>query len=66
MTLEMEKATPLSQSPLLFEKRIVAELSENELMAIDGGSGLACVAATIALVKAGYDFGQWLAQQNAC
>jgi lactobin A/cerein 7B family class IIb bacteriocin len=60
MTFEM------SQSPL-FEKRIVSELSENDLTRIDGGATpltvttpFLVVGAGIGIAAAGYQFGQWL------
>jgi lactobin A/cerein 7B family class IIb bacteriocin len=64
-------------SELLFEKRTVAELSENELMAVNGGATPAAPAVVVAtaailvgagavmlgieIFQAGYAFGQWLA-----
>ena len=46
---------------LLFEKRMVAEVSENELESINGGSTpLQLAAAAAAVTYAGYAFGHWL------
>lgn len=64
MTLEME----MGKGQPLFEKRIVAELSEQELMSIDGGTTIACAIAgagavllAIEIAQAGYAFGKWMA-----
>ncbi len=54
-------------SEILFEKRTVAELSENELMSVNGGATPAILVAGgavllgIEIFQAGYAFGQWLA-----
>jgi len=57
-------------SELLFEKRTVAELSEAEMMNVDGGAtptivpitaGAGAVLLGIEIFQAGYAFGQWLA-----
>jgi lactobin A/cerein 7B family class IIb bacteriocin len=46
---------------LLFEKRMVAEVSENELENINGGSTpIQLAAAAAAVAYAGYNFGHWL------
>jgi lactobin A/cerein 7B family class IIb bacteriocin len=70
MTSEMVMA----KQHLMFEKRTVAELSEDELMLVNGGATPAVVVATgailvgagavmlgIEIFQAGYAFGQWLA-----
>jgi len=60
-------------SQLLFEKRTVAELSETELMSVNGGAtpattivpitvGAGAVLLGIEIFQAGYAFGQWLAK----
>ena len=50
-----------SKSDLLFEKRMVGEISENELENINGGSTpLQLTAAGLAIAYAGYNFGHWL------
>jgi lactobin A/cerein 7B family class IIb bacteriocin len=61
MNIEISKASPL------FEKRTVSELSENELLGIDGGGtpltftmAVVVVGAGIGIAAAGYQFGQWL------
>jgi lactobin A/cerein 7B family class IIb bacteriocin len=51
---------------MLFEKRTVAELSEAQLMTIDGGSSHYCAGAAalflaVEIAQAGYAFGNWLA-----
>jgi lactobin A/cerein 7B family class IIb bacteriocin len=57
-------------SEMLFEKRTVAELSETELMDVNGGAtptivpitvGAGAVLLGIEIFQAGYAFGQWLA-----
>jgi len=57
-------------SELLFEKRTVSELSEDELMAVNGGAepvtlvivaGAGAVLLAVEIYQAGYAFGQWLA-----
>lgn len=62
---------------ILFQKRTVAELSENEMVLVDGGTSTPCVGAATAaaagaiaagyvliqVAQAGYQFGQWVAQQ---
>ena len=51
----------LTKSECLFEKRTVADLSEHEMLNINGGSGpLQLEAAGAAIVYAGYRFGHWL------
>jgi hypothetical protein len=43
MTLENSIVLPVHvQTELLFEKRTVAELTEDQMMAVDGGSTFAC------------------------
>jgi lactobin A/cerein 7B family class IIb bacteriocin len=60
MTLEMAQSS-------LFEKRTVSELSEIEMVGIDGGATpltlttpLIVVGTGIGVFVAGYEFGQWL------
>jgi hypothetical protein len=43
MTLETSNVTPVYVQPIqLFEKRTVAELSDEQMMAVDGGTTFAC------------------------
>jgi predicted flavoprotein YhiN len=62
---------------ILFQKRTVAELSENEMVLVDGGTSTPCIGAgaaaaagavavgytLIQVAEAGFAFGSWLAQQ---
>ncbi len=53
---------------MLFEKRTVAELSEAELMDVNGGAtpailvGAGAFLLGVEIFQAGYAFGQWLAK----
>jgi hypothetical protein len=43
MTQKNDEMSPVhAQCAKLFEKRTVAELTEDQMMAVDGGTGLAC------------------------
>lgn len=65
-TLFAPVAYQSKKSPM-FEKRTVMELSDNELISIDAGTGGVCVSiatavasAIIAVGQGGYGFGQWI------
>jgi lactobin A/cerein 7B family class IIb bacteriocin len=58
---QIKMRTELTKSPPLFEKRVVATLSEIELENVNGGSTpVQLAAAAAALAYAGYKFGHWV------
>jgi hypothetical protein len=64
-TIARFQEAPQAAQIVLFEKRTVMELSVHEMEQVDGGTsagcGIAAFAALVAIGRAGYEFGSWLA-----